>query len=73
MIVEKGSGRLLGVQMAGKDGVAHRIDVWIAAITADLSLDQIHNLDLAYAPPFAPVWDPILLASDIAMKEIKRL
>jgi NADPH-dependent 2,4-dienoyl-CoA reductase/sulfur reductase-like enzyme len=68
LVLEQGSSRLLGVQMVGKEGVAQRIDVWATALTAGFSLSQIHDLDLAYAPPFSTVWGPVLLASRIAMK-----
>jgi NADPH-dependent 2,4-dienoyl-CoA reductase/sulfur reductase-like enzyme len=71
LIVEKGTRRVLGAQMAGTDGVAHRINIWAAAIGAGMTLPQVHALDLAYAPPFSPVWDPILIASEVAMKKVK--
>jgi CoA-dependent NAD(P)H sulfur oxidoreductase len=53
-------GRLLGAQMVGREGVAGRIDVYAAALHAQLKLEEINRLDLAYAPLFAPVIDPIL-------------
>ena len=56
-------GRLLGAQMVGREGVAQRIDVYAAALHAQLKLEEINRLDLAYAPPFAPVIDPILRAT----------
>ena len=71
LIVEKGSRKLWGAQMAGADGVAQRINTWVAALTAGMTLEEIHALDLAYAPPFSPVWDPVLIASEIAMKKVK--
>ncbi len=69
LIVEKDSKKLWGAQMAGRDGVAQRINVFAAALAAGMTLEQIYNLDLAYAPPFSPVWDPILNAADVAMKK----
>jgi CoA-dependent NAD(P)H sulfur oxidoreductase len=56
-------GRLLGAQMVGREGVAQRIDVYAAALHAQLKLADINRLDLAYAPPFAPTIDPILRAT----------
>jgi len=53
-------GRLLGAQMVGAEGVAHRIDVYAAALHAQLKVEEINSFDLAYAPPFAPTIDPIL-------------
>ncbi|MCD6570551.1 MAG: FAD-dependent oxidoreductase [Deltaproteobacteria bacterium] len=67
-IAERHTKRLLGAQMIGKEGVAHRIDVIAAALHAGMSADDIYGLDLAYAPPFAPVWDPILVAANKARK-----
>ncbi|MBC7106514.1 MAG: FAD-dependent oxidoreductase [Firmicutes bacterium] len=67
-LVADGEGRLLGAQMAGRQGVAHRINVLAAALHARWSVDDVAALDLAYAPPFAPVWDPILIAASAAQK-----
>ena len=68
LVYEKGSERILGAQMVGKDGVAQRIDVIAAALRANWTLEDLAGLDLAYAPPFAPVWDPILVAANVAKK-----
>jgi NADPH-dependent 2,4-dienoyl-CoA reductase/sulfur reductase-like enzyme len=56
-------GRLLGAQMVGREGVAQRINVYAAALHAQLKVADINRLDLAYAPPFAPTIDPILRAT----------
>jgi NADPH-dependent 2,4-dienoyl-CoA reductase/sulfur reductase-like enzyme len=72
LFVERGSERLLGVQMAGRDGVGLRIDVFATALHAKLTLSQIEALDLAYAPPFAPVYDPVLIAATVARKDAKK-
>lgn len=60
--------RLLGAQMVGADGVAKRNDVLATAITAGMTLRDIENLDLCYAPPYSPVYDPILVAARQARK-----
>ncbi|MHB8109361.1 MAG: FAD-dependent oxidoreductase [Syntrophorhabdaceae bacterium] len=70
-IVEKGSGRFLGAQMAGAEGVAHRIDTLAAALYGKMTVADISRLDLAYAPPFATVWDPILVAANVALKKLR--
>lgn len=57
------SGRLLGAQMVGREGVAQRIDVYAAALYASLKVEDIERFDLAYAPPYAPTIDPILRAA----------
>lgn len=62
-IVYDQRGRLLGAQMVGREGVAQRIDVYAAALHANLTVEEINRFDLAYAPPFAPTIDPILRAT----------
>ncbi|MCA1564982.1 MAG: FAD-dependent oxidoreductase [Acidobacteria bacterium] len=62
-VVHDKSGRLLGAQMVGREGVAQRIDVYAAALHANLKIEELNQLDLAYAPPFAPTIDPILRAT----------
>lgn len=62
-IIHDKSGRLLGAQMVGREGVAGRIDVYAAALHANLKIEELNRLDLAYAPPFAPTIDPILRAT----------
>jgi CoA-dependent NAD(P)H sulfur oxidoreductase len=63
MTAERGTGRLLGAQLAGSEGVAKRIDVVAAALHAGCGIDDVAAFDLSYAPPFAPVWDPLLIAA----------
>ena len=67
-LVSERTGRLLGAQMVGREGVAQRIDVYAAALHAALRTDDIERLDLAYAPPFAPTIDPIVRAAHKATK-----
>ncbi len=71
LIAEKRTGRLLGAEMVGRDGVAKRIDVFATALHARMSIGEIAGLDLSYAPPFAPVWDPILIAANDIEKKLK--
>ncbi|MDA8362609.1 MAG: FAD-dependent oxidoreductase [Gammaproteobacteria bacterium] len=68
LFVERGSGRLLGAQMAGGDTVAKRIDVFATALHARMRVDEVESLDLSYAPPFAPVYDPVIIAAAVARK-----
>ncbi|WP_274563367.1 FAD-dependent oxidoreductase [Streptomyces spiramyceticus] len=63
MIAERRTGRLLGVQIVGREGAAKRVDIAAVALTARMTADQITALDLGYAPPFSPVWDPVLVAA----------
>lgn len=59
LLAEQGSGRLLGGQIVGQEGAAKRIDVLATALTAKMTVQQLVDLDLSYAPPFSPVWDPV--------------
>lgn len=63
LIAEEGSGKLLGGQAVGKAGAAKRIDVLATALYSGLDLTQLTQLDLAYAPPFNSVWDPVQVAA----------
>jgi NADPH-dependent 2,4-dienoyl-CoA reductase/sulfur reductase-like enzyme len=63
VIAEKGSGRLIGAQIIGREGAAKRVDVMAAAIWNEMTADEFASLDLGYAPPFSPVWDPTLVAA----------
>ena len=71
-VVEEGTGRLLGTQMVGQEGVAHRIDTLAACLYGRMTIEDVASLDLGYAPPFATVWDPILVAANVAVKKMKR-
>ncbi|MEW6076938.1 MAG: FAD-dependent oxidoreductase [Thermodesulfobacteriota bacterium] len=64
MVGDRKSGRLLGAQMVGKDGVAHRINAAATALFVRMTVEQFSQCDLAYAPPFGPVWDPLLTAAN---------
>ena len=69
-LVHTRDGRLLGGQLAGREGAAKRVDVLATALHAGFSVDDLAALDLSYAPPFAPVYDPVLAA---AMKAARGL
>ena len=63
LLAERRSGRVLGAQIVGNEGSAKRIDTIATAITAGMTVEDMTALDLAYAPPFSPVWDPVLIAA----------
>jgi NADPH-dependent 2,4-dienoyl-CoA reductase/sulfur reductase-like enzyme len=63
LVAERGTGRLLGAQLAGTEGVAQRVDVVAAALHSGATVDEVATFDLSYAPPFAPVWDPLLVVA----------
>jgi len=69
-LVHTRQGRLLGGQLAGREGAAKRVDVLATALHAGFTVDDLAELDLSYAPPFAPVYDPVLAA---AMKAARGL
>ena len=58
-IADKATGRLLGVQIIGQEGVDKRIDVFATLITYKATVDELFHLDLAYAPPFSTTKDPV--------------
>ena len=62
VIYERGTLRLLGAQIIGRDGVDKRIDVLATAIHAGLTATQLCELDLAYAPPYSSAKDPVNMA-----------
>lgn len=70
LVFEKGSGRLLGGQMIGREGVAKRIDTIATALHARMTVRDLAGIDMSYAPPFSPVWDPVLVAAGQAVKRI---
>lgn len=63
LLAEHGSRRVLGAQIVGEEGAAKRIDVLATAITAEMTVDEVIDLDLAYAPPFSGVWDAVHIAA----------
>jgi NADPH-dependent 2,4-dienoyl-CoA reductase/sulfur reductase-like enzyme len=63
LVVERGRGRLLGGQIVGLDGAGKRIDVLAACLWNEMTVDRMEGMDLSYAPPFSPVWDPVLIAA----------
>lgn len=72
LLAERRSGRLLGAQIVGREGAAKRIDVLATALWNDMTVVEILQLDLSYAPPFAPVWDPVLIAARKVWDEVQR-
>ena len=70
MAAERGTGRLLGAQIVGGPGAAKRIDTVATALAARMTVDDVAELDLAYAPPFSSVWDPVAVAARAATRAI---
>ncbi|PCJ15426.1 MAG: hypothetical protein COB02_18060 [Candidatus Cloacimonadota bacterium] len=66
ILVQEGTAKILGAQVLGKTGVDKRIDILATAITGGMSVFDLENLDLAYAPPFGSANDPINMAGFVA-------
>lgn len=75
ILFDPSNGRLLGAQVLGKDGVDKRIDVLATALKSGLTIHDLEDLELAYAPPFGAAKDPVNLAGMVAqhviLKEIQ--
>jgi len=72
MTAERRSGRLLGAQIVGNEGSAKRIDTAATALWNRMTVEDMTALDLGYAPPFSPVWDPILVAARQAAAAVRQ-
>ncbi|MER6286793.1 FAD-dependent oxidoreductase [Streptomyces sviceus] len=71
MLAERRTGRLLGVQIVGREGAGKRVDIAAVALTAGMTVERMTALDLGYAPPFSPVWDPVLVAARKAVAKVR--
>jgi NADPH-dependent 2,4-dienoyl-CoA reductase/sulfur reductase-like enzyme len=65
LTADRETGHLLGGSIVGTDRAAVRIDTVATALEAGMTVDEVERLDLAYAPPFSPVWDPVLTAAKV--------
>jgi NADPH-dependent 2,4-dienoyl-CoA reductase/sulfur reductase-like enzyme len=63
LVVERGTGRLLGAQIVGHEGAAKRIDALALAVWNAMTVEELLGADLSYAPPYSPVWDPVVGAA----------
>jgi NADPH-dependent 2,4-dienoyl-CoA reductase/sulfur reductase-like enzyme len=70
LVAERVTGRLLGAQIVGEEGAAKRIDIAAVAITAGMTVHELIDVDLSYAPPFSPVWDPVATAARQAARAV---
>ncbi len=71
LVVEERSGRLLGAQIVGREGAAKRIDTLAVALWNEMTVGEMINLDLSYAPPYSPLWDPVLIAARKAQEKVE--
>jgi NADPH-dependent 2,4-dienoyl-CoA reductase/sulfur reductase-like enzyme len=70
MVGDRKSGRLLGAQLVGKEGAAHRVNAPAVALHQKMTVEEFSQCDLAYAPPFGPTWDPTLTAANQLLKKM---
>jgi len=63
LVADAASGKIVGGQIVGTEGAAKRIDVVATAITTGMTAPELVDLDLSYAPPYSPVWDPVQIAA----------
>lgn len=71
IIIDKKSKRVLGANLFGGEGAALRANTLAIAVQHKLTVDEVSQLDLIYAPPFSPLWDPILVAANVSKKTWK--
>jgi NADPH-dependent 2,4-dienoyl-CoA reductase/sulfur reductase-like enzyme/rhodanese-related sulfurtransferase len=70
VVYDRQTGRLLGAEVIGNEGVDKRIDVFATALHANMSVEDLTELDLAYAPPFGSARDPVNVAGFVAQNQI---
>lgn len=71
MLFDPQSGKVLGAQAVGSDGVDKRIDVFAVAIRAGLTVFDLEELELSYAPPFGSAKDPVNFAGFVAANALR--
>jgi NADH oxidase (H2O2-forming) len=72
IIAEPYMGRVMGAQLVGGEGVAHRVNMLSIAIQTEMTVRQLLNADTGYAPPMCDTWEPVALAAEIAARKIQR-
>ena len=70
LTIREDNRKVIGGELAGKDGAALRINTIAAAITAGMTVEDFAYLDTGYAPPFSPVWDPVVAAAQNFIKRV---
>ncbi|MDK2876914.1 MAG: hypothetical protein PWQ22_1324 [Archaeoglobaceae archaeon] len=73
LVFEEDTGRILGAQIVGNGVVDKRIDVFATAILGKMTLDDLEQLDLAYAPPYSPAIDPVITTAYVANNKLEGL
>ncbi len=73
LVADRKSGKLLGVQVTGPGDGSKRIDVAATAIAAGMTVHDVANLDLSYAPPFSSAMDNLITAANVARNKLDNL
>lgn len=68
LVYQKSDGRILGGQIVGKAGVNKRIDIIATALSARMTVETLGMLDLSYAPPYSPTYDPVQVCANVAAR-----
>jgi NADPH-dependent 2,4-dienoyl-CoA reductase/sulfur reductase-like enzyme len=71
LVADRETGLLLGAEIVGREGAALRVNTVAAALAAHMTVADLQSMDLVYAPPFAPVWDPVLVAANQLIKKVE--
>jgi NADPH-dependent 2,4-dienoyl-CoA reductase/sulfur reductase-like enzyme len=71
VIADESSGRLLGAQIVGCPMAAVRIDVAATALSSQMRVDEVAQLDLAYTPPLGALWNPLLIAMNALTRKME--
>ncbi len=71
LVFENRTGRILGVEVLGKDGAALRANILVPLVRSGARISDLEDLDLIYTPPIAPSTDPLLIAASAARKVLE--
>ena len=71
LLVNGDTHKIMGAQIVGAEDVAQRANVIALAMTQGLTVEELTKLETCYAPPVAPIWDPIILAAEGAARRLK--
>jgi hypothetical protein len=71
LVADRTSRRLLGVDVRGEEGAVLRGNLLAPALHHGMTVDDVRRWDLAYAPPFSPLWDPVLVAANALARKLE--
>ena len=70
LVYDRNDGRLLGGQAFGEEGVEKRVDVLAMALQGRMTLDDLSEVDLSYAPPYSSANDPVNMAAFVGLNDL---